>query len=371
MRVALFIPSYGDGGVERDFVNTAYGLSGLGVEVDLVTDSTNHPYLDSLSEFATIITLGGDTRDSSSFRAFTDYLRSRRPHVLMSGKDEAHESALAGRAESGIHVPLIMRPGTIVSAKYRLSRFWRTVNTYRKMRKSYPKADLLVAVSQGVAHDTAMITGVDESAIEVIRSPVLTPKLYELAKAPVSHPWLGRNKQYPVLIAIGGLRRQKGFSDLLQAFAQARRSREMRLIIIGQGRLRQHLEIMVKKLNIAGAVDLAGFIENPYPLLAASDLFVLSSYWEGAPTVLTEALALGKKVVSTDCPGSPRETIGDNRYGILVPVADPEAMASAINASLRQPQPSPGKLRVAVEEYTLETSAARYHAVMERLVRQA
>ncbi len=369
MRVAVFIPSYGDGGVERALVKIASALSEQQVDVDFVTAHRDQPYLDGLASAVSLITLGGNARAGESYRAFLDYLGGSRPDVLMSAKDQAHVTALAARAETGLPVRLIMRAGTTVSAKYRPLRFWRTVSAYRRMRKYYPRADRLIAVSDGVARDVSAIIGLPEGAIETVRNPVVTPRLYELADEPAAHPWL-EDRTCPVLVAMGGLRRQKGFADLLSAVAIAGKFRDMRLIIIGQGRLRDALQRLAQRLGIEEAVDFAGFVENPYPLLASADLFVLSSLWEGLANVVVEALALGRRVVATDCPNGSREALGGGRYGTLVPVKAPKQMASALQNALAQPPPDPEHVREAISAYTLEASANRYKEVVENLVVQ-
>ena len=82
---------------------------------------------------------------------------------------------------------------------------------------------------------------------------------------------------------------------------------------------------------------LPGFQENALAYMASSAVFVLSSAWEGLPTVLIEALAAGTRVVSTDCPSGPREILQDGRLGALVPVGDAAALAAATLEALERP----------------------------------
>ena len=108
----------------------------------------------------------------------------------------------------------------------------------------------------------------------------------------------------------------------------------MRLLILGEGKEREPLEELIQKLGLEKDVSLPGFVMNPYAYMARSSLFVLSSRWEGLPTVLIEALCCGTPVVSTDCPSGPREILKDGQYGQLVPVGDVDALARAIEATL-------------------------------------
>jgi len=103
------------------------------------------------------------------------------------------------------------------------------------------------------------------------------------------------------------------------------------------------LEALVRKLGLEQEVSLPGFVTNPYAYLTRASLFVLSSGWEGLPTVLIEALFCDTSVISTDCPSGPREILRDGQYGQLVPVGDVAAMAQAIEMALagETPRPSP------------------------------
>jgi glycosyltransferase involved in cell wall biosynthesis len=132
-----------------------------------------------------------------------------------------------------------------------------------------------------------------------------------------------------------------------------------RLMILGEGDLRPELERLVGSLGLQARVFMPGFVPNPYAYMAKADLFVLSSRFEGLPTVLIEALACGCRVASCDCPSGPREILKDGELGALVPVGDVEAMSRAIEASLSLPRAN-GAQPADLEPYTERYSASRY-----------
>jgi glycosyltransferase involved in cell wall biosynthesis len=207
-------------------------------------------------------------------------------------------------------------------------------------RTFYPWASSVVAVSRGAADDLARTSGLPRDRVQVVYNPVITPTMIALAGQTPDHPWFAPG-QPPVILGVGRLTRQKDFPTLLRAFAEVRRRRAARLIILGEGEDRSALEALARELGVAGDVALPGFRDNAMAYMARSALFVLSSAWEGLPTVLIEALAAGTRVVSTDCPSGPREILEDGRLGLLVPVGDPAALAEAMIDTLDQPAGPP------------------------------
>ncbi|MGB2886052.1 MAG: glycosyltransferase, partial [Dehalococcoidia bacterium] len=178
--------------------------------------------------------------------------------------------------------------------------------------------------------------GLPRKKIEVIYNPVITPELLEKAREPVDHPWFQPGEP-PVVLGVGRLTEQKDFPTLLRAFALVRKERAARLVILGEGEDRPELKALVDELGIAEDVDMPGFVDNPYGYMAGAAVFALSSRWEGLPTVLIEAMALGKPVVATDCPSGAREILNDGRYGTLVPVGDAKRLATGISGMLEHP----------------------------------
>lgn len=368
MRVAVFMPSFGDGGVERMLVNLAGGLAGLGVTVDFLTKSRAEAYLDQLDPRVRLMETGrSGVFDIQPF--MRGYLRQNRPDFVLCGKDKAGRAAVLARRLSGVTFQLVMRPGTTVServAKRGVLKRWRA---YRLIRATYRAAAAVVGNSEGVVEDIASIAGLPPERMHLIRNPVVTPDLATRAGQPLDHPWFAPG-QPPVILGLGGLRTQKGFDILLAAFARLRAGRPCRLLILGEGRLRGELLEQSAHLGVAADFALPGFDPNPYPYLARAALFVLSSRWEGSPNALTEALAIGTPVVATDCPSGPGEILQGGAVAPLVPADDVDALAAAMARVLDEPG-DPARRRAAVAEYTVETCAARYHALFTSLLGRA
>ena len=361
-RLAVLASFSGSGGVERMLVNLIAGFVTAGREVDLLLIRDQGPHLAGLPPAVNRIPLGSN-HSLLAIPALARYLRQARPRALLAAKDRAGRAAVLARALAGVDTRLVLRLGTNLSAslagRSALRRTWR----YWPIRRLYPHLDRIVAVSAGVAADTATIAGLPREAITVIRNPVITPDLRQRATAPCPHPWF-QGEGPPVLLGAGRLQRQKDFPTLIRAFARVRQVHPCRLVIIGEGQERPALTALIGQLGLANQVDLPGFQAQPLPFLARANLFVLSSAWEGSPNVLTEAMALGTPVVATNCPSGPAELLDGGRIAPLVPVGDVEALAAAILATLDQPPP-PDRLQDVVADYEQAYSAQRYLAVLE------
>jgi glycosyltransferase involved in cell wall biosynthesis len=345
-------------------VNLAWGLSTLGTRVDFIVNNRNAPYLNSLPEKVRIIEFGTKSR-KEKHRKLTEYLTTNQPDTLISAKVDDDLTSLEAKHRSAAKTRIFLRPGTTFSERLnaRKRNPIKKWLTYRRLRRLFHQADGVITVSQGVADDLIDTIGVPANKVSVVRNPNITPSLYTQADEPVDHPWF-QPGQLPVFIGMGGLRRQKDFPTLIKAFAVANRELSSRLVILGQGHKLKELRALADSLGVGDHVDLPGFVENPYAYLSRSSVFVLSSLWEGSPNVLTESLALGIPVVSTDCRSGPIEITQNGQFGKLVPVGDVNALSLAMLETLRNP-PDSRWLKTAVDEYTMERSARAYLNAMD------
>lgn len=301
------------------------------------------------------------------------FLRRERPPVLVSAMPPLNiEALLARRLAQGA------APSTrvMVTEHSNLSQDlagakpndWRRRGLADLMRHSYAWADRIVAVSNGVADDVAAFTGIPRERIDTIYNPVVTPELLAKAEAPVDHPWF-RPGGPPVLLGVGRLARQKDFATLIRAFARVRARGPARLAILGDAVgnktpvRQQELLSLARELGVADDVWLAGFVANPYAYMANASVFVLSSRFEGLPTVLIEAMACGCPVVSTNCPNGPQEVLDGGEYGPLVPVGDARALGDAVAALLERP-PSRERMRVRGRAFGIERAVDRYQRLL-------
>ena len=165
---------------------------------------------------------------------------------------------------------------------------------------------------------------------KVIPNAVLDNDLIRKSKELVHHKWYN-NENIFVITAVGRLTNQKDFTNLINAFALIANSLDViKLVIIGSGEQKELLQFLVEDLGIESKVEFLGFQSNPYKFMNASDLFVMSSKWEGPGHVLIEALGTGCPVITTNCPIGPSDSIQNGEFGELVEVGNSKALSESI-----------------------------------------
>ena len=170
------------------------------------------------------------------------------------------------------------------------------------------------------------------------------------------------------MVAAGRLSEEKGFDKLIEAFAKiAPHHPDWHLAILGEGPERASLEHRVREHGLQGRVEIPGVVRNPEDYFHASDIFVLTSRYEGFPNALCEAMACGLPVVSFDCPVGPGEIINHGENGSLVPAGDVSALAAALRRVIENPEEAARMADCAtnvVERFDKQRVAARWEGLL-------
>lgn len=239
------------------------------------------------------------------------------------------------------------------------------------MRKwIYPRAAAIVVQTERVRQK--MKHGLRRANFVVIPNPVpvVDPdaqesnvSLYELVHLPAGAK---------VVAAMGRLDSQKGFDLLIEAFSElVPRYPEWYLVIFGEGPLRSTLEEQIERSGLTASVRMPSVVRAARRYLAESDLFVLSSRFEGFPNALLEAMACGLPVVSFDCPSGPEEIIRNDHNGLLVEPANAHALAAALSELMQSParREELGKnAREVLERYSLNRIMELWDQLLSREV---
>ena len=332
-RVCFLINSMEGGGAERARANLLHyllpSLEDYDVELLLLDD---FPLAQTLPEQLPVTTLDGKY---SLVRSFFELRRhwntpSNRPDVCVSflarsnvlnvwlAKTCGHRAIISERVHTSSH---------IAASKIAPVLRWIT-------RASYPKAEQVVAVSRGVQQDLTQNYAVPASKISVIGNAIDETRLTQLSTEAPPFPLPD-----DFLLGMGRLVPNKNFSLVLEAYAAAADAPP--LVLLGQGPEEGALRAQAAHLGIADRVHFAGFIENPYPIMARARALVSASRAEGFPNTIIEAITLGCPVIATDCPYGPADVITgpvssappwpETANGILIAMEDRDAMTAAIN----------------------------------------
>ena len=185
----------------------------------------------------------------------------------------------------------------------------------------FHKADKLICIAQDMRHYLLML-------YPRLKNVTVIENGYELSQIDRKEM---EASSFPRLVVMGRLTKQKGLSRLIKALKMVRQSiPDAKLTIVGKGELEAELKALADRLELRNAVAFQGYLSNPIPVLQASDIYTMTSYSEGFPNALIEALNCGLPVVAADCRSGPREILSatympepiqgikHEKYGVLV-----------------------------------------------------
>lgn len=347
------------GGIQRRLANVITEWHKRGFRVDLVSYAGGVCfYPDEIADKVNFVDLGTNNRLSTLIQLWR-YLRREHPAAILSTMHRANliVARLDYLPDTGTR-RILSVPNSFGESQKRPPK--KKASKLKEVRTLYPRAHGVVAISNGVKSSLTETVGLEGVPIHCIYNGSVTKENKERAKLPVDHPWIGEQSSAKVVVTAGRLAKQKDQKRLIEAVHALRTREDVRLIIIGEGPLRQELEDFGARLGEPKEwLSMPGHCSNPYPYMAKADCFVLCSLWEGFPNVLAEALGVGARVVATDFPSGARDILSDGRYGHLVPMEDTCALKDAIARVLEGDYPE-YRIDNAVEEFTAETAAKRY-----------
>ncbi len=328
MRIGCVIASLGSGGAERVMLSLCTAWAARGDTVILFTFDDGRQDFHTVPVGVTRVALdiagvstsplGAIRANAMRLRTLRRALRSRPLDVIVSFTDRTNVSTLL--AARGLGIPVVISERTD-PRRHNSGTAWSVLR-----RVTYRGATALVVQTERVRSWAE--THVSPSRVHVIGNPLRD----------VAPPAVTAGARAATIAAVGRLAPEKGFDTLLRAFALVHGTHPTwRLVISGEGPLRAALEAQVHELKLDTVVSLPGRTSTVDDVLAASAVFVLSSRYEGFPNVLLEAMACGCACVATDCDSGPSDLLAHDALGLLVPVDDAIALASAMTCVLDDP----------------------------------
>ena len=368
MRICIFMHQFDGGGAEKMTVLLANALHERGNQVVFCVRSDSGETRHLLNPSIPVRDMGiaNDSKVKKNLKnilILRNILAGSDFDVMLSITSEMSQVAAAAAWLSPRHIPLI----TVIH-----NTLSKEIHSFQRIRELlFPwvsrRMDGAIAVSEAVREDYIKICRADPEKVFTVYNPVVSETIFRMAGEPSGHPWLEKERSWRTLILAGRLSYQKNHELMLRALKRLCSVGDFRLILLGIGELEEDLKKKCWELGVEDQVNFRGYVRNPYPYFAEADCVVLSSRFEGLPTVLIEAMACGSRIVSTDCPSGPREILGDEEFGFLVPPEDEKALAAGILKAL-ETEPDREKLRRRSLDFSVEKSAARYEAVMERIL---
>jgi glycosyltransferase involved in cell wall biosynthesis len=267
---------------------------------------------------------------------------SARAHLGLAALARILQKARPAVFHAHLNWPRACRPGLLTAAAFRTPAVVGTFHLVPEEPPDLPERvklrllatcmDGCIAVSEWVAAKLREGYGLPAEKITVVRNGIPVTA-YDGAPDPALRSWLASGTNRPIVLTLARLDAQKGHRYLLEAAVQVP---EAIFVVAGDGPERNALEALAARYGLSDRVRFLGHREDVPALLAASDLCVLPSLFEGLPLTVLEAMAAGKPLVATRAGGVP-EAIQDGSSGLLVAPRDPKGLAAAIRRLIDDP----------------------------------
>ncbi len=359
MKICVITPVFGIAGVPLAQIRFARALAAAGHDVDLVIGQINHGCKLPIVEDVNVLVLN-KPRVALMLIPVIRYLKENNPAVVFSAEDHLNGTVLLAAIISGSKAKISGSSRVPPSDTYSNIPFTKRWIQKLFMRVVMPRANALTCVSKDMVDQYRCVfkSPPHTCVYNIVNDHNSQKKLIES----VDDTWFVA-KNEPLIVAAGTLTQRKGFPDLILAMKELTKLRKAKLVIFGEGPMRSELQVLIDELDLGSVVKLFGHVENPLKYFSRADIFVLSSYAEGLPNVLVEAMMCGCTPVSTDCPTGPREVIQEDKYGYLVPLRNPVAMAAGIEKAIKSPIPM-NLLQEAIKPFSEQEVIERHFDIL-------
>ena len=336
MKIVVFVEDFGATGVVRNAIAIAGRLAESGHNVTLLAAKPVGVLRASVPDNVVTASLNapGDAGSRKAvmrraFGPFRKFVAREKPDIVFSSGNHGHLLVIGGTRFLPCRTIVRVSNDLDHRSSDRQVRAWSNFKRKLKFRTILTFADRVVLVSERLLDQvTALDPDLARKAV-VIPNGVDVEAVRAQAGEELPDPSLF-DGDAPVILALGRLVPQKNFVRLLQAIAVARKSKDVRLLMIGTGPLEADLLLVADRLGIADAVRFIDPVPNPFPIMKRSAAMVLPSWWEGSSNVLLEAVACGMPIVASRTAGNAAEILGESRYGLLIDPGNAEEMAAAI-----------------------------------------
>lgn len=335
-KIMIVLPSLCGGGAERVTLNIANNLNIDKFNVTIVSCTGKNEYKGFVNENLNIVNLN-KKKVSKCIFDLKSLIKSKQPDIVLCVMEHMYLVTLISKILSKVKCKIILAThnnysSSIINSTNKLKT--SLLDCIFKILKPYKYCDKILFVSKGSYKDFKNIFNIDNNKCKVIYNPVIFDSIESLKDDNVN-----LDEKFRYILSIGRLTKQKDHKTLIKSIDYIVNNlniKNIRLIIVGKGELEEELKRQCEELNLNQYILFWGFENNPFKLMNKCDIFVLSSIYEGLPTVLIEAMNCGAIAISTDCPSGPNEIIDDGVNGYLVNVGDYIGIANKIVEVLNQ-----------------------------------
>ena len=320
--LVMFMPSIEDGGVEKNLFNITNYISKKNIKVNLITSNKNKKnffdkkvnyicpkfnFLNIKSKRLKIL--------FCIYLLFVHFVLKKKKIIILSFQANIYSLIFS----KFFSIKIIVRSNTSLSG-------WNK-NFFKKniIKYFYKRADKIIVNSAFFKREMDKEMNINS---HLIYNPLDANIIFNKSKKKINFNFYKSNTLN--LINIARLSDQKDHYTILKALNLIKEKIKLRLLIIGKGKEFLNLNNYTKKNNLNKIVKYLGYKKNPYPYLKKSDVFILSSKFEGLPNVLLEAAHFKKYIISSDCPTGPKEILKDYRFGSLFKVGDYKKLSQLI-----------------------------------------
>lgn len=338
-RIAFVVNTLSGGGAER----TAAKLSRLlcdRYQIDIIVNDNAHLQYPHRGRIFSL-----HLPEDKNRMDYTYQIRAlvRRTRVLKKLKKKRHYKAVLSFSEMTNLANVLSRTAgtkTLLSAHNSVKnsrsssrKHWFVVNYVFPF--CFKRGDKTISCSKEIAEELISCCGLAREKSAVIYNGLELDEIKQNASIPLPDAVCGEDEM--LIVSVGRLTRQKGQWHLIRAVKRLRdNGLPVKLIILGEGELRERLQKLISQAEMESTVLLQGFVQNPHQYMAAADAVVFPSLYEGFSNAIAEALACGSAVISTDHETGAREIlapdtdyhaknhdrIDEAQYGVLIPVCD-------------------------------------------------
>lgn len=329
-KITFFLPNFLQSGAETVTVSVANYTAKQGHKVQFIVTEKKGALLDDLDPSIEIINLNcGKVINCLPYLIW--YFIKNKPHIFFSTLKENNVMTILAKLISCSKSKIILREANTLTSEFSIEKSFLQKIKKQLVKYLYPKADLVIALSEHMKRDMDLFFSNKLKNVEVIYNPVDVDRILYLAKENSELEVDDFSKNKKIIVSVARLHKSKGYDTILTSLKKLKSiGFDFHFYALGEGMDRERLESITHSLELEDCVSFLGFIKNPFPILSKGDCFVLASHFEGMPNSLLQALVLNIPVVCSDSPGASSEVLINGQLGRLFDVENSEQLVEQL-----------------------------------------